>query len=486
MKRIHVILMRALGYAGALLIGWFGAAAVRAGELRPLRDGTELLVDDVRIARREKLTRVVHPAAKLAQPVIEPDRPWEEGRVYIYGTAYVDPATGIFHLWYAAPGRMLYATSSDGLRWVKPKLDVARWEGRKTNIVFAESYGGVVLVDELEPDPARRFKALIAAPIRVGGFSGYHSSDGIHWNRIGDDRILPVGSEIGHLVRDPATKKYFAYIRPYPPRLFPKSSREKRLGAVVTSDDFLHWSEMKIVLVPDAIDDAWVTKPEQRTEFYAMNGFAYGQSYLGIVPLFRITGIHDQVGKQQSKFDGPMEGQLITSRDGLAWQRMRERDPVIPSGETYDRSIMNVAVAPVIVGDEVWHYYTGINTTHGGPIPPKRISVGLAKWRLDGFVSLDAGADEGSFETVALPASPWAGLEMNANASGGSLMVEVLDETGKVVPGYSAAEVIRITSDSVRHRVRWSRHATLPDVGTYRLRFTLRSASLYSYTLKQP
>jgi len=475
---IRLAVMLALAFDTALQ----AAPAV----LRPLREGTELFVDEAKISRREKLTRTLHAAQKLAQPVIVPDQPWEEGRIYIYGTTYVDPATGTYHMWYAAPGRMLYATSPDGLRWTKPELDGAAWEGRKTNIVFAESYGGVVLVDETEPDAARRFKALVAAPIRVGGFSGHYSADGIHWTRYGDDRILTVGSEIGHLIRDPATKKYFAYIRPYPPKHFPKNVNQKRLGAVVTSDDFVNWSEMKVVLTPDAVDDAWVTKPEQRTEFYAMNGFAYGQSYLGVIPLFRITGIHDQMTKEQSRYDGPMEGQLITSRDGLDWQRMKERNPVIPSGPTFDQSIMNVAVAPIIVGDEVWHYYTGINTTHGGPMPPKRISVCLAKWRLDGFASLDAGADEGSVETVTLPATASGALEVNASAGGGSLAVEVLDANGAVLPGYSARDFVRINSDSIRHVAKWRERALLPSGQPYRLRFVLRQASLYSYTVKRP
>lgn len=474
-----------IAFGWAAFAGMWGSVAFAAGELRPLREGTELFVDDVNIVRRENLTRTVHAATKPAQPVLEPDQPWEEGRVYVYGTVHFDAAEKVFHLWYGAPNRMLYARSPDGLRWTKPELDVALWEGRRTNIVLAESNGAAVLVDAAEPDPARRFKALVAAPIRVGGFFGYHSADGVHWIRDGEERVLKVGSEMGHLVRDPATRKYFAYIRPYPPRPFPKNTREKRLGAVVTSDDFEHWSEMTVVLEPDAVDDAWVKTPEQRTEFYAMNGFAYGRSHLGVIPLFRITGIHPQATQNQSRYDGPMEGQLITSRDGLAWRRMTERNPVIPSGATFDQSIMNVAVAPVIVGDEVWHYYTGINTTHGGPMPPKRISVCLAKWRLDGFVSLDAGATPGSVETTPL-AEAGGALEVNADAARGSVAVEVLDLAGNVMPGYSAREFIEIASDNVRHRARWAAHDRLPEGQSVRLRFVLRQAALFSYTLKRP
>ncbi len=454
------------------------AATAAAAELRPMRPGTELFVDDVQVARRENATRRVVPVQRLPRPVLVADQPWERGgAVRIYGTVHRDAATGEFRMWYSRQ----YATSRDGISWVKPALDVELFAGRPTNFVLPKG-GGAVVIDELEPDPAKRYKALCSESIRVGGFSAYHSADGIHWTRYGRERVLTAGSELGHVIRDPATRKYLAYLRPYPPKHFPKSEREKRLGAVATSDDFVRWSEPRVVLVPDAVDDAWVTRPEQRTEFYAMNGFAYGQSYLGIVPIFRITQIHATNAPGQSRYDGPMEGQLITSRDGLEWHRMRERDPILPGGPDFDRSIMNVAVAPIVVGDEVWLYYTAINATHGAPIPPKRITIGRAAWRLDRFVALDAGGDEAVMETAPL-GGRGGPLEVNADLARGRLTVEVIDAAGTARPGYSAAECAVLTGDALRHRVRWGRRETVPGDESLRLRFRFRHGSLYSYTL---
>lgn len=472
--------MRAVGAIAVL-----SATLVAAAEVPGLRPDTELFVDDIGIEKRENVVRRVYAARKEASPVIEPDRPWEEDRIYVYGTAYRDPATGKFQLWYAAPAKMLYATSDDGLRWTKPELGITDYQGRKTNIVLPVSHGSSVLVDQAERDPSRRYKALIAEPIRTGGFLGYYSADGVHWRLASPQRIFADGSEMGHLVRDPATKKYFAYIRPYPPRRFPKNENEKRLGAVVTSDDFLQWSEMTMTLTPDATDDAWVTAPTQRTEFYAMHGFAYGRSYLGVIPVFRITKIHEReaLTPNQSTYDGPMEGQLITSRDGIVWRRMETRDPVIPSGSTYDQSVMNVATMPILVDDEIWLYYTAINTTHGGPMPPKRISIALARWRLDGYASLSAGATPGVVETKVLPSHlGGARLEVNADATRGRVVVEVLDASGRVKPGFGQADCEPLTGDNVRHRVRWQGGDRLPADEPIRLRFRLHAADLYSYT----
>ena len=474
MKMLIMALLSAVTAVGS----FGGTAGPAAPELRPMRAGTELFVDDVNIAHQQNVTRRVHAAIKRDKPVMVSDRPWEQGGgPRIYGTVHYNPVSGDFRMWYSRQ----YATSRDGIHWTKPLLDVVDFKGKPTNFVLPKG-GGAVVIDEIEPDPMKRYKALVYEPIQVGGFSGYYSADGIHWKRYGNDRLFTVGSEIGHIMRDPATKKYFAYIRPYPPKHFPKNVNQKRLGAVVTSDDFVHWSGMKVVLVPDEIDDAWVTKPEQRTEFYAMNGFAYGRSYLGIIPIFRVVGIHETKAEGQSKYDGPMEAQLITSRDGLAWQRMADRNPVIPGGRDFDQSIMNVAVSPIVVGDEVWEYYTAINTTHGGPIPPKRISIGLARWRLDGFVSLEAGDREGVVETTPI-ADRSGSLEINADASRGSVTVEVIDAEGQPLDGYRASNSQPLRSDLIHHRVRWGEKEDLPRSGSFRLRFRLRNASLFSYTV---
>ena len=47
------------------------------------------------------------------------------------------------------------------------------------------------------------------------------------------------------------------------------------------------------------------------------------------------------------------------------------------------------------------------------------------------------------------------GLEINADASNGFIKVEVLDEQGEVVPGYSLDDCDAYSKDEVRGRVTW-------------------------------
>lgn len=465
-----------LGLTGALPAGFGGDPAL-------LRQGVELFVDDVNIARTENITRRNHPARKLDRLVLPADQPWEGRGTYQMGTTLRDPVTGEFRKWYCAESRLLYATSRDGIHWEKPELGIETHGGRRTNIVLRQQHiVATVLHDVAESDPAKRYKALGAESASVSGYRAYHSADGLTWHPYFDDRrTIPFGSELIHLIRDPATRKYFAYIRPLRPERHPRYITGRRLCAVTTSDDFINWSEMKIVVVPDEQDDAWVRQPPERTEFYEMHGFAYGRSYLGILPVFRITNYNPNPPPRQSYWDGPMHGELITSRDGLTWERMTDRSPVIPSGTSFDVSVMHVSSEPIVVGDELWQYYTALSAGHGGP-PDKSKGIALARWRLDGYVSLDAGSQRGRVETTPITDRTGA-LEINADASRGRVLVEVLDESGRVLDGYSAPECSLLETDSVRHAVRWQRHAELPADRPYRLRFLVTDASLFSYLI---
>jgi len=61
---------------------------------------TQLFVDDAIVSAKRGVVRTLHPGKKLAQPVLLPDRPWEGGRIYIYGTVHFDADAQQFRMWY--------------------------------------------------------------------------------------------------------------------------------------------------------------------------------------------------------------------------------------------------------------------------------------------------------------------------------------------------------------------------------------------------
>ena len=63
--------------------------------------------------------------------------------------------------------------------------------------------------------------------------------------------------------------------------------------------------------------------------------------------------------------------------------------------------------------------------------------------------------------------------------------MEVIDDKGSPLHGYSAADCIPMESDAVRHVVRWRNAKGLASLAgkTVRLRFHLRNASLYSFSV---
>jgi hypothetical protein len=487
---------------------------------------SELVVDDLLIHLKQGVKRRLHPGRKLPEPVLEPDQPWEGVRVYVYGTISYDADESIFKMWYLArmgsvtegrcPGLLrqgdvvLYATSPDGIKWEKPHVGQKEFDGSKdNNIVLMNFHSPTVFVDDEAPSE-ERYRFLGWNWDGEQGYLAAHSSDGIRWVEYPGNPVIPANEvlETMTVARHPKTKEFFGYHRRWAKTEKFKTGDtgyydKRRAIALTRSRDFSSWSAPKMILTQDEEDDAWSQKPQERTEFYNLSGFSYGSQFLGFLPIFKIMtvtprtspgdrpGVGERevdrssgaLGAEQSPWDGPLEAQLVHSRDGVQWNRFEDRSPIIPRGQpgSYDAGcILAVADRPIIVGDEVWVYYTGINTTHGGPIPPKQASICRAVWRLDGFVSLESGSDGGVVETVPVLLQGNR-LVVNADASKGKLEVELLSENGSPLTGYTRLDCETISSDSIRQTVRWKNGEDINNTEALRIRFFLTNAHLYSF-----
>jgi len=431
-----------------------------------------LFIDDYAVASSSNVYRTIHPAEKLTSPVLVSNE-YEGGKLYITNVS-LDKDRGILRMWYRGKGGTRYAESNDGVNWTRYSDSTA---------LFSKG-AGTLLIDAGEPDLAKRYKMF--GSNGAYNFWGAYSADGISWQEYPVNPVIDFGSEIISTFKDAASGEYLLFVRPYIPSVIVTGNTGRRLISMSTTSDFSTYTPMRTIFAPDSIDDQWVAPGSvQRTEFYSMSGFKYGSHYIGLLQVFRITEIIPlaELASGQSQYEGPIDSQLVHSRDGLNWSRFEDRSAIIPLGESggFDAGcIMNVADEPVVFDNHIYHYYTAINTTHGGHPDVKEITIGLAKWRLDGYVSIDAGASEGVIETHPLELQGNV-LVLNANAAGGYVKVEICDgDTGAVLPGFSVVQCQSLTADSINHIVSWDNKSVIQHEGALKLRIKMKNAALYS------
>ena len=241
---------------------------------------------------------------------------------------------------------------------------------------------------------------------------------------------------------------------------------------------------------------------------YNIGVFPYEGVHLGWLMFFYPTGIRLP---EKTNTDGFNEMQLAMTRDFKTWKRLGNRQPFIATSRldeglvgNYDRLQLNVTNQPVDRGDELWFYYTGMKRRvpqhdryrNGAPRDPSTLSAEeRADWiedtlsavyvsvlRRDGFISLDAEETGGFLLTKPLK---MAGdrLFLNLQAPAGEAHVEVLDETGRAVPGFGLDDSAAAGGDQVRVAASWKGRDGLSGLAgrTVRLKIHFRDASLYSF-----
>ncbi|MBC7289160.1 MAG: hypothetical protein H5T86_14210, partial [Armatimonadetes bacterium] len=374
-------------------------------------DRAQLFIDRLLVRKAENLCFTLHPATKHpANPLVKVDRPWEGWRLEIYGSVIYDEDEKLFKMWYLcdAPGYFecsvptCYAVSQDGIHWEKPLVGTAKSpKFDNHNVVLGDAHLASVFKDAADPDPSRRYK-MVCWDMTHGRYETRVSPDGIHWTKYGPERISPGGDVITALW-DPYRQLYIA---------FPKIGTNvrgfnRRVFYVITSRDFLEWSEPRPAFFPDLQDDAGTLArleevrplldvPDDprlmRTEFYGVGAYAHESCVIAFPWVFTINNNRRSGGNQE----GPSEVQIAVSRDLVEWHRPF-REPCILRGKVgeWDCGWFCTAASALRVGDEIWLYYQGSNYTHGTPclyeaqdtgrLTKYTSSIGLAVWKLDRF-----------------------------------------------------------------------------------------------------
>ncbi len=396
-------------------------------------------------------------------------------------------------------GRSSYHESRDGLHWYQPSIGQLEYQGSLDNNHVAIPLDGTrtsevlgVVYDASDADPNRRFKAIsfIMEPDLSIIFAV--SPDGIVWKRHDVPAILS-GDE-PNFSFDAVNHRFIATVK--------VRGKWGRSHAVTTSQDFDEWSEPELVFEADDEDQALareviarrlanpalqqtvVNHPDEHgVDVYNFSISRYESRYIGFASMFHHVG-RSVDGRNH---DGFHHVQLASSRDMYTWERQGGRRPFIDSspigGGAYDTVQMLGPSSPVMRGDELWFYYTGVKFRR---LPPKwdpdHAAICLATLRRDGFVSLDAGGEGGSVVTEPFH---WEGeqLFLNAVADEGAITVEILDVDGQPLDGYSGQDAAGVGEDGVRQAVAWGERSRMPDTagGSVRLRISMTNAQLFSY-----
>lgn len=461
-------------------------AAPRGGSPARLRPGPHLFLDDFLVEREEGLSREVRPPARLPEPVLSSAR---FGTTQPYLGLLRDPDSRRLRLWYNRGNAIWHTESTDGLHWEEARL---AWDLKRC-------YGVTVIDDRgRDPDPDRRFKlanwqATREKEDRPGDDSGMWvgcSPDGFRWRLLPGNPVLPTWPEgwgkpvhhgAGDIIDafwDPIHRRYGCAVKVHavPGDGFPKGPRAgdmfmRRWIGMSASTDFLRWEKPWQIAIAGPHDAGL-------TEFYGMGGVhARGDLLIGFARLLRDDLPCDPGGPPGALWAGIGWSCLMTSRDGVVWQRSHA--PFLdrsPTRGAWDHAMAWLSGA-VPVGDELFLYYGGYARGHKVE-PARERQIGLARMPRDRYLSRSAGPAEALLLT---PPVLLEGDRITVNAAvRGSLRLRLRDAAGRPLEGFTA-EALR--GDSLAHGVRWPGVLTALRGRPVRLELRLADADLYGFDL---
>ncbi len=352
-----------------------------------------------------------------------------------------------------------YAESKDGIHWKKPNLGLFEWKGsKKNNIVMlgAGTHNFTAFRDDNPKTPAKsRYKAFGGGG---GGLLAFESPDCQHWKLIQKKPVITRGAFDSQNLAfwDKDRKEYRAYWRIFTRGVTTKKNWKPagyRAIRTATSKDFITWKNEA---------DLTYSKGTPHEHLYTN----------AIQKYFRAPHLYIGFPTRYDSKSQQVEPILMISRDGAKFHRYA--DAVIPRTAPKDRNHNRSNYM-------AWGMFQL-------PDKPKEISVYATEnyyerspgrvrrfvYRVDGFVALHSGEKRGQLTTKLLR---YKGNRLLLNYvvhKGGSLLVEVVNEKGKVI-GTSKP----ISGDAVDAPVTWQQKPKLSS-GIVQLRIKLKNADLFS------
>lgn len=435
---------------------------------KPINVGSrrELFADSALI---EKITGDARQQLQKPKPqevVLTTGNPWE-GNTCAYYTIFQDGNK--YRMYYRGshadpktrksqhPEVTCYAESEDGIHWRKPEMGLFEFKGSKKNNIVWDGIGTHCFTPfkDTNPDCASdaKYKAVARGyPRGKRGLYVYKSKDGIHWEQWSKGPVITLGAFDSQNLTfwDPERKLYVAYYRNF--------RDGKRDIMTCTSKDFLKWSKPVYLKITGA--------PRQHLYTNAVRPYPRA-------PHLKVGFPTRYIPKNQQ-----VEPTFMISRDGLNFLRYEE--PVIPKTAPKDRdgnrsNYMTWGLLQLPGKEKEYSvyateaYYTG---------PDSRVR--RFTYRVDGFVSVNAGAKGGELVTKPLTFSGKT-LTLNfATQDKGSVRVEIQDANGKPIPGFTASDGKVLSGDEIDQPVTFTGDLSSLAGKPIRLRFLLKNADLYA------
>ncbi len=473
----------------------------------PINVGRQLLVDDFLI-EETNLKRTFHyPRYYKKNPVLKSDKPWEyTASGYPYAAPFsdgvwYDEKDEKFKMWYSTGGGELnqktdrfnvvtaYAISDDGINWEKPVLDVVP-ETNLVDIRFRDS--NTIWLDKNEKNPKRRYKLFNVE----NGWRDHrwrfvlkYSPDGIHWSEgVAQSGDLYDRSTIFYnpfrdkwvfslRVRYDALGRCRNYLENDDPKVG-VSLAHRSYGAI--DKNIVYWFGPWENELTNPNPEYSSIKPQ----IYNHDAIAYESLMLGFFSVWQ--GPENETCENLS-IQKRNEVALGYSRDGFHWQRP-DMNRFFPVNETKGAwnfgNIQSVCGAPIIVSDSLYFYMSG--RKQNNIFWDSHSSTGLATLRRDGFASIDAGNEEGLLLTKKL-FFEGKYLFVNADASRGHIVAEIMDNKGQIIDGYSKDQCLPVKVNGTKLAIEWKNTKALENLSNkpVQIRFYLKNTALYSFWISK-
>lgn len=238
---------------------------------------------------------------------------------------------------------------------------------------------------------------------------------------------------------------------------------------------------------------------DEHIELYRNGIVPYGGGYIALVmhyDEYRWGAVHGQfpdslhrrrrikAGNMLRLGTAASETVLMTSADGVTWNRYTDTPFIkngIENGENWvygDR----ITLPAVIETEDRLVFYSKENV---GKSPEKIRRYTL---RRDGFVSLHSGAEVGCAVTPCISVSGNRIILNMETTVSGYVLVELLNENGSPIEGFSADECDFLYGDTLSRTVSWNNgfsDISSVDGQKIRIKLTLRHAHIYSITVSE-